>query len=313
MLSYALKRTLLAVPTLLIVSLIIFVIMRLVPGDPTLLLVSDLQDMSALEEMRQELGLDDPLPVQFFDWLSAVLSGNLGTSIMTGEPVLEAMITRFGVTAEVVLVSIVVASLIAIPGGMLAAWRQDSRLDFGILLFIVLSLSVPSFWAGLVLLMVFGAELQWFPTVGFVSVTQDVVRGLHYLVLPVTALVFVEMATIARMMRSSTIEILRQEYITHARAKGLSETVVLWKHAFPNGFAPTITVVGLTLGSLLGGATVTENVFTLPGIGRFVVEAIYARDYPVVQGTMLLVAAVYVLMNLFVDLLYPVFDPRVKL
>lgn len=313
MLSYALKRSLLAIPTLLIVALTVFVLMRVVPGDPASMLLGEVDDPSVLAKMRVELGLDRPYHEQFVIWLADMMSGDFGQSIMTKEPVLEGMLRRFGVTAQVVVLAVALAALIAVPAGMLAAWRQDSGLDAAVVLATILCLSVPSFWAGLMLILVFGVWLGWLPTVGYVSVFDSPGDGLLYLIMPVTALVFVEMATVARMARSSTIEVLRLEYITHARAKGLNEFAVLTRHAFKNAFAPTMTILGLIIGSLLGGAAVIESVFSLPGLGRYLVDAIYARDYPVVQGTLLLVAVVYVVVNLIVDLLYPALDPRVRL
>lgn len=313
MLSFAVKRLLMTVPTLLIVAVMVFSLLRLVPGDPAVVMVGDLQDPMVLEQARQKLGLDQPLPVQFGIWLSSVARGELGNSIMTGEPVLEAMLRRFGVTAQIVLVSVALAVLIAVPAGLLAAWKQNSRLDLCTMSAVILGVSVPSFWVGILLILVFGVKLQWLPTIGYVPVGENLVQGVRYLVLPVFALLLGEMASLTRMMRSSTIEILRLEYITHARAKGLPERTVLWRHALPNAFAPVLTLLGLVLGSLLGGAVVIETVFTLPGLGRFLVDGIYARDYPVVQGTLLLVAGIYIFANLVVDLLYPVFDPRVQL
>lgn len=313
MLKYALKRLLMTIPTFLIVAVFVFTLMRLVPGDPAAVMVGDLDDPFVLEEMRRNLGLDEPIPTQFAIWFGNLLQGELGQSIMTGEPVREAMISRFGVTGQIVILSILLAVLIAIPAGLLAAWRQNSKLDVATMLTVILCVSVPSFWVGILLILVFGVQLQWLPTIGYVSVTENVATGLRYLILPVFALLLGEMASLTRMMRSSTIEVLRLEYITHARAKGLPESTVLWRHALPNAFAPVLTLLGLMLGSLLGGAVVIETVFTLPGLGRFLVDGIYARDYPVVQGTLLLVAGIYVLSNLTVDLLYPVFDPRVRL
>jgi peptide/nickel transport system permease protein len=242
-----------------------------------------------------------------------VLQGELGTSIMTGEDVLDAMLKRFTVTAQIVAFSITLAIAIAIPVGMLAAWKQNSKIDLFTMFMVILGVSVPSFWVGILLILLFGVELNWLPTIGYVSIGENLAQGIRYLILPVAALLLGEMASLARMMRSSTIEVLRLEYITHARAKGLSEGTVLWRHALPNSFAPVLTVLGLMLGSLLGGAVVIESVFTLPGLGRFLVDGIYARDYPVVQGTLLLVAGIYVVTNLVVDLLYPIFDPRVRL
>jgi len=313
MLAYAFKRCLLAIPTLLIVALMVFVLMRVVPGDPASMLLGEVTDPSVLPRIRAELGLDRPYHVQFLIWLGDILSGDFGRSIMTKEPVLEGMVRRFGVTAQVVLLAVALAALIAVPAGMLAAWKQNSGIDMTVVTATIVCLSVPSFWAGLMLILVFGVWLGWLPTVGYVSVFENPGKGLLYLIMPVMALVFVEMATVARMARSSTIEVLRLEYITHARAKGLSELTVLTRHAFKNAFAPTMTILGLIVGSLLGGAVVIESVFSLPGLGRYLVDAIYARDYPVVQGSLLLVAVIYVVVNLVVDLLYPVLDPRVRL
>lgn len=313
MLKYAARRLLMTIPTFLIVAAMVFTLMRLVPGDPAAVMVGDLDDPTVLAEVREQLGLDEPLPLQFGIWLQGVLHGELGTSLMTGEDVLDAMLQRFGVTAQIVAISIFLAMLVAIPVGLLAAWKQNSRADLATMTLVILGVSVPSFWVGILLILVFGVELGWLPTIGYVSIADDFGQGIRYLILPVAALLLTEMASLARMMRSSTIEVLRLEYITHARAKGLPERTVLWRHALPNAFAPVLTVLGLMLGSLLGGAVVIETVFTLPGLGRFLVDGIYARDYPVVQGTLLLVAGIYVITNLVVDLLYPIFDPRVRL
>jgi peptide/nickel transport system permease protein len=313
MFEYIVKRLAMTIPTFLIVAVIVFTLMRLVPGDPAAVMVGDLDDPAVLEEVRQRLGLDKPLLTQFGIWFSNVLQGDLGKSIMTAEPVLEAITKRFRVTAPVVTLSVILAILIAVPAGLFAAWRQNKRSDIVTMFIVILGLSVPSFWVAILLILVFGVELGWLPTIGYVSIAENFAEGIRYLVLPVIALLLHEMSTLTRMMRSSTIEVLRLEYITHARAKGLPERTVLWRHALPNAFAPVLTLIGLMLGSLLGGAVVIETVFTLPGLGRFLVDGIYARDYPVVQGTLLFIAAIYVLANLIVDLFYPVFDPRVRL
>lgn len=311
--SYAAKRIALAIPTLFVVSLVVFAILRLVPGDPALLLLGDFASPESVAALRSKLGLDQPWPAQYFAWLGSLLSGDFGNSISTGEPVLNAMVSRLAVTAQVVLVAFSVAMLIAVPAGMLAAHRQNGALDLTVVIGVVLCLSVPSFWVGLLLILLFGVKLGWLPTVGWVSPVEDLALGLQYVALPALALLLVEMGQIARMTRASTIEVLRLDYILHARAKGLPESRVLWRHAFPNALAPTVTVAGMLLGSLLGGAAVIETVFTLPGLGRLLVDAIYQRDYPVVQGVLMFVATVQVMMNLLVDLLYPLFDPRVKL
>ena len=250
---------------------------------------------------------------QFLIWFKAVLSGDLGWSISTREAVLPLIFERFAVSASIVLIAVLLATLIAVPLGVLAAWKQNSALDLGLVMSATLLLSIPSFWLGLLLLYAFGIKLGWLPVVGYVSFGEAPWQALSYLVLPIVTLTLVEVGAIARMARASTIEVLRLEYIAHARAKGLSERAVLWRHALRNAFAPTWTLVGLILGNLLGGIAVLETVFTLPGIGRLMVDAIFARDYPVLQGCLLLITFVYVLVNLFVDLLYPLFDPRVKL
>ena len=309
---YAITKLLLSLPTLLLLAVLIFAMMRLAPGDPAVLLVGDIENTAALADARRELGLDKPYTTQFAIWLGNVLRGELGVSLMTGEPVASAIAARFAVTAQVVLLAIALSALLAAPLGTYAAWRQNQAGDLAVVMAANLCLSVPSFWVGLMLILVFGATLQWLPVVGYVSVTEDLAQGVRYLVLPVIALLFVEIATLIRMVRATTLEVLRQDYVMHARAKGLSEGQVLARHVVKNAFAPTLTLLGLILGSLLGGAAVIETVFTLPGLGRFLVEGIYARDYAVVQGVLIFVAAIHVAANLTVDLLYPALDPKVK-
>ena len=313
MFRFIVQKLGMALPTLLLISVMVFALIRLIPGDPALLMLGDMADPQSLADMRRTLGLDHSLVTQFLIWFKAVLSGDLGFSISTREAVLPLILERFAVSASIVLVAVLLATLIAVPVGLLAAWKQNSALDLGLVMSATLLLSIPSFWLGLLLLYAFGIKLGWLPVVGYVSFGQDPWQALSYLVLPIVTLTLVELGAITRMARARTIEVLRLEYIAHARAKGLSESAVLWRHALRNAFAPTWTLVGLILGNLLGGIAVLETVFTLPGIGRLMVDAIFARDYPVLQGCLLLITFVYVLVNLFVDLLYPLFDPRVKL
>jgi peptide/nickel transport system permease protein len=311
MLRFLLQRLGMAVPTLLIVAITVFAMIRLIPGDPVTLMLGDMADPSAVADLRRSLGLDQSIPVQFLYWLGNVLSGDFGTSISTGQAVLPLILDRFSVSATIVLAAVALASLVAVPAGMIAAWRQDSALDLTVISGATLLLSIPSFWLGLLLLLLFGLKLGWLPVIGYVPFGEDAGAALLYMIMPVATLVLVETGVIIRMARASTIEVMRLEYITHARAKGLSEGAVLWRHAFRTAFAPTWTLIGLMLGNLLGGIAVVETVFTIPGLGRLLVDSIYARDYPVVQGCLLFVAGIYVLVNLFVDLLYPLFDPRV--
>lgn len=313
MLRFIAQRLALSVPTLLLISVVVFALIRFIPGDPALLMLGDMADPQSLATTRAALGLDHSIGVQFVYWLQSVLSGDLGVSITSKQPVLELILDRFSVSASIVLVAVLLAALIAVPAGLFAAWKQNSALDLGLVTGATLLLSIPSFWLGLLLLYAFGIKLNWLPVVGYVPFAQNPGEAVTYLVLPIVTLTLVELGAITRMARASTIEVLRLEYIAHARAKGLSERAVLWRHALPNAFAPTWTLIGLILGNLLGGIAVLETVFTLPGIGRLMVDAIYARDYPVLQGCLLLITFIYVAVNLLVDLLYPVFDPRVSL
>ena len=311
MIAYILRRLLLTIPTLLLVSIIVFGLVRLIPGDPAEVMMGPDADPASIASLHHQMGLDDPLPVQFFAWAGHVLHGDLGVSIATGEPVARLIVDRFQLTAAIVLVAVSLATLIAVSLGMIAAWRRNSRIDLAVVGGATIVLAVPSFWLGLVLLLVFGLKLGWLPVVGYVPFSDSVGAALLFLILPIVTLTITESGVLTRMMRASAIDVLNQEYVTHARAKGLPERTVLARHVFPNAFAPTLTLVGLSLGHLLGGIAVIETVFTLPGLGRLMVDSVLARDYPVVQGCLLFTAVIYVAVNLAVDMLYPVFDPRV--
>jgi peptide/nickel transport system permease protein len=311
MLRFVLKRVLMAVPTLFIMAVSVFVLIRLIPGDPASLMLGDLANEASLAEARARLGLDRTLPEQFVVWFSKVLQGDLGRSITSGQAVLPLVLQRFWVSAQIVFAAVLLASVVAVPAGMVAAWRQNSATDLVLVGVATLLLSIPTFWLGLLLLLFFGLKLGWFPVVGYVHLSEDPGAALLYMAMPVATLFLHEIGVLIRMARASTLEVLRLDYITHARAKGLSESAVLWRHAFRNAFGPTLTLIGLVLGNLLGGIAIVETVFTIPGLGRLLVDAIFGRDYPVVQGCLLFVAFVYVMVNLVIDLLYPVFDPRV--
>jgi peptide/nickel transport system permease protein len=299
------------VPTLFIVSVTVFVLIRLVPGDPASLMLGDLATPAALADLQHRLGLDKSLPEQFLTWLGRLLQGDLGQSITSQQPVLPLVWDRFVVSARIVVIAVIMAALIAVPAGMLAAWRQNSLADLALVGTSTLLLSIPTFWLGLLILLLFGLNLGWLPVVGYVGFAESPTQALLYMAMPVLTLVLHEIGVVMRMARASTLEVLRLDYITHARAKGLTETEVIWRHAFRNSFGPTWTLLGLVLGNLLGGIAVVETVFTIPGLGRLLVDSIFGRDYPVIQGCLLFIAFVYVLVNLVVDLLYPIFDPRV--
>jgi peptide/nickel transport system permease protein len=312
MLRYALIRIAASLPTLLLVSCLVFCLLRLMSGDPAALLVGDLASGEELQRVRAQLGLDLPLPVQYLAWLRTVLTGDFGTSLMTGEPVLEALLRRFAVTAQIVLPAFVLATLVAMPAGITAARHQGDGTDSTIVLLATLFVSMPSFWIGMLLILLFGVELGWLPTLGFVPLGNGIGAWAEHAVLPIASLVFLETAILTRLIRASTIEVLRQEYIDYARSKGLSERTVVLRHVLRNVLSPTVTMLGLVLGSLLSSTAVTETLFGLPGLGSFLVEAIYARDYPTIQGTLLFVVVLYTAINIGVDLLYPLLDPRVR-
>jgi len=311
MLRFAAARVAMAIPTLLVVAVSVFVLIRLIPGDPAQLLLGDLATPASLAELRVRLGLDRSVPVQFGIWFGHMLQGDLGTSINTGQDVLSLVTDRFLISSRIVLVAVALAAMVAVPAGMIAAWKQNRAPDLLLVSSATLLVSIPTFWLGLLLLLLFGVKLGWLPVVGYVGIAEDWKSGLLYLVLPVLTLFLHEIGVLMRMARASTLEVLRLDYITHARAKGLSECAVLMRHAFKNAFGPTWTLIGLVLGNLLGGIAVVETVFTIPGLGRLLVDSIFARDYPVIQGCLLFVAVIYVVVNLVIDLCYPFFDPRV--
>ncbi|MDQ8729260.1 ABC transporter permease [Bradyrhizobium sp. LHD-71] len=311
MLGYLAKRLAMTVPTLLLVAIAVFTLVRLIPGDPVQVMLGDTVDPAQAELLKQQLGLDQPIAVQFVYWLGKVVAGDLGHSITNGLAVLPLILERFQVSATIVLVSVAIATLIAVPAGLIAAWRQNSVTDLAVVGGATLLLSIPSFWLGLLLLLLFGLKLKWLPVIGYVPFTENFGQALAFVLLPIATLTMIEIGVLARMARAASIEVLRLEYVTHARAKGVPEWLVLGRHVLPNAFAPTWTLIGLVLGNLLGGIAVIETVFTLPGLGRLLVDSIFARDYPVVQGCLLFTAAIYVVVNLIVDLCYPLFDPRV--
>ena len=311
MLRFALGRLAMAIPTLLLVAVTVFVLIRLIPGDPAAMMLGDASDAHGLAALRERLGLDRSIPEQFLIWASLLLQGDLGNSIVSGQEVLPTILERFSVSVQIVIPAVLLATLIAVPMGMFAAWKQNSLRDISLVSCATLLLSIPTFWMGMLILLLFGLKLRWLPVVGYVNFSEDPKGAFVYLILPVATLFLHEVGVILRMARASTLEVLNLEYITHARAKGLPESAVMWRHAFRNAFGPTWTLLGLILGNLLAGVAIIETVFTIPGLGRLLVDAIFARDYPVIQGCLLFIASIYIVVNLVVDLLYPIFDPRI--
>jgi peptide/nickel transport system permease protein len=311
MLGYLARRLAMTIPTLLLVAIGVFALVRLIPGDPVQVMLGDAADPAQAALLRAQLGLDQPIPVQFVHWIAKLATGDFGHSITNDLAVLPLILDRFQVSAVIVLVAVVAAASIAVPAGLVAAWKQNSLLDLSVVGGATLLLSIPSFWLGLLLLLLFGLKLKWLPVIGYVPFTENFWQAATFIVLPIATLTMVEIGVLTRMARAASIEVLRLEYVTHARAKGVPEWRVLARHVLPNAFAPTWTLIGLVLGHLLGGIAVIETVFTLPGLGRLLVDSIFARDYPVVQGCLLFTAVIYVVVNLIVDLCYPLFDPRV--
>jgi len=304
MTAYLLRRILIALPTLLGVVVLVFLMVRLAPGDPAVLLAGEFATPETLEAIRARYGLDRSLPEQFLIYLEALLRGDLGESARSRRPVLEELKTYFPNTLELASAAILVAVLTGIPLGVLAALRPGSGLDLSVMVLALLGVSMPVFWFGLLAILIFSVGLGWFPVAG---------KGtLAHLVLPAITLGINATALLARMTRGTLLEVLSQDYIRTARAKGLAERVVIFKHALRNALIPVVTVVGLEFGTLLSGAVITETIFAWPGLGQLLVGSILARDYPVVQGAVLLVAITFVLINLLVDLLYATIDPQVR-
>ena len=284
---------------------------RLAPGDPAQVLLGETASPAEIDAKRAQMGLDEPMPAQFLRWASDVANGDLGTSLLSGQPVTNLVLDRFAVSAPIVVAAVALALIIAVIGGLYAALNRGRTIDIMIVTTATILLSIPAFWLGLMFMLFFGLKLGWAPVIGFVPFSEDPVAALSYMVLPVIVLALAELGVLTRMMRASAIEVLGLDYVLHARAKGLDDDRVLSRHVFPNAFAPTLTLTGLLLANLLGGIAVIETVFTLPGLGRLMVDAVLARDYPVIQGCLLFTAGIYILVNLSVDLIYPLFDPKI--
>jgi peptide/nickel transport system permease protein len=304
MIAYTLRRIIMLIPVLFGVALVSFSLLHLVPGDPAEILGGQEATAEDVARIRVEYGLDRPLAVQFATFVWNAARGDLGISIQSRHPVKELLLQRLAFTLQLSLVSILVASIIGLLAGIVSSTRQYSLFDTASMLGALFGISMPIFWLALLLILVFAVNLHWFPAGG--------TGGLRHLILPAVALGSASAAVIARMARASMLEVTRQDYIRTARAKGHRERVVIFRHALKNAMIPVLTVFGLEFGQMLGGAVLTETVFSLPGIGRLLVEGIFARDYQVVQGAMLVVATIFVLVNLLTDLAYAFFDPRIR-
>lgn len=332
MLHYIGKRLLQLIPVLLGMTFIVFMIIRAIPGNPAQVILGQLASKEAIEALENKLGLNQPWYTQYFDYLVGLLKGDLGESMRTVQPVAEEIWPYLAATMELAFFAIIIAVIIGVNAGIISAWFQNSWFDYMAMVLALIGVSMPIFWLGLMEQWIFGVELQWLPTTGreevrdpvnsitSLYIVDTIIQGrfdqlgtvLKHLVLPGIALATIPMAIIARMTRSSMLEVLRADYVRTARAKGQKMFFVVYKHALKNAIIPVLTVIGLQTGLLLGGAILTETIFGWPGIGRYIYEAISFRDYPVIQSGILVVAFIFVMINLFVDILYGLVDPRIK-
>ncbi len=310
---YLLRRTLGALVVMWAVATLVFFMLRIVPGDPIGAMLFDAGDAEAVEALRRKLGLDQPIWVQYAKWFWAVLQGDLGNSIYGSRvPVAQIILEALPRTLSLAGLAFLIAVAIAVPAGLIAATRRNSAADHAVTLFAFLGLSMPDFWVGILLIIVFAANLQWLPAIGYAPLSEGFWPWLSHLILPAVAVGTAFSAIIARMIRSAMLEVLRTDYVRVARAKGLPRALVIFRHAFPNALVPVVTVIGIAFALLMAGAVVVENVFAIKGLGRVLIQGILNRDYPVVQGAILVVSAIFVFSNLLVDLLYAVIDPRIR-
>jgi len=312
MLSYILRRILSTLPVMAIVALFVFSLLYIAPGDPAVVIAGDQASPADVERIRAALGLDRPFLVQFGDWVWRILHGDLGTSIFTNLPVSALIAQRIGPTLSLMAITLLLTIVVAVPLGVVAAWKAGTWIDRVIMGFAVFGFSLPVFVVGYVLAYIFALQLEWLPVQGYTPLTQGVWPWLQNLILPAVALGCVYIALIARITRAAMLEVLAQDYVRTARAKGLGQGSVLFVHALKNAAVPIITVIGIGIALLIGGAVVTESVFAIPGLGRLTIDAILRRDYPVIQGIILLFSFIYVLVNLLVDLTYTLVDPRIR-
>lgn len=310
---YLMKRILSAIPVLLIVSIVIFLIIHITPGSPASIILGEEATEVQIAELEESLGLNLPIHEQYFNWMGGVLQGDLGTSYFMKEPVTHSIISHLSPTLSLAIFAQIVALLIAIPLGVIAANRRGSVTDASMMIFALLGMSIPSFLLALLLVLLFGVQLGWLPVAGYRDIGAGLFTHLKYLILPAISLGAIQAALIARMTRSSMLEVLNMNYIKSARAKGVKDFKIVIKHAFRNALLPILTVVGQTFGTLITGAVVVETIFNIPGIGQLIINSVERRDFAVIQGSVLFITVTYVFLNLVIDLLYGVIDPRVRL
>ena len=313
MAAYIFRRILATIPVLAVVAIFVFLLLHLTPGDPATVIAGDYASPADVERIRDRLGLNKPLHIQFFGWTERLLHGDLGTSIFSQLPVSHLIAQRIEPTIALALTTIIFAVTIAVPLGVLAAWKSGTWIDRSVMIFAVLGFSVPIFVIAYSMIWGFSIKLHWFPVQGYKSIFKDgFIPFIKHITLPTIALGFFYIALIARITRATVIEILSEDYIRTAYAKGLIPKIVLFRHALKNASVPIVTIIGIAVGLLLGGVVVTESVFNIPGLGRLTVDSILRRDYPIIQGMMLFFSGIYVMINLLVDISYSFLDPKIK-
>jgi peptide/nickel transport system permease protein len=312
MIRFVIQRILGAIPVLLLVTLITFSLMRLIPGDPSSALGGLSATPQELQQIRHDLGLDEPFHVQLISWYADLVRGHLGRSILLGRDVLDATLERLPVSLSLSAYSLVLTIAFGLLGGIVAALKQNSWADQAAMMLAMIGISMPSFWIGLMMIVVFSVHLGWLPTGGYVNFTDDPWQWLRAATMPAVSLALLQMGLLTRITRSTMLEVLRQDYVRTARAKGAAERLVTYRHALRNALIPVVSVIGFQVGTLMGGSVIIEVIFSLNGVGNTLVQAIFNRDYPMVQAAALFLAAVFVLVNTGVDLLYGYLDPRIK-
>src|SRR2546421_8613177 len=312
MIEFLARRAMISVVTLLVISVIVFVGVRMIPGDPARVLAGSDADAAGIEEIREKYGLNAPIPVQYVRWLALAVRGDLGESIRTRQPVTRTVAIKLPITLELACLSLLVAVAIAVPAGVVAAVRRNSVWDVLASGVSLCGVSIPNFWLGIMLILLVSVRLGWLPASGFVPIADDPLGNLRRMLMPSLVLGAGLAAVLMRQTRNAMIEVLSADYVRTARAKGLAQPAVGVRHALRNGLIPVVTILGLQMGALMSGAVVTEQIFVLPGFGRLIVEAVFTRDYPGVQGVVLITASAYVLINLLVDVSYTVLNPRIR-
>lgn len=312
MLAFLLRRILIAIPTVVIISVMVFGLQHLLPGDPLLVLAGEERDPAVLEALREKYRLNDPIPVQYLAWVGNALQGDLGVSLRTNQPVTELMAQKLPVTIQLAFMSMIFALVIGIPAGILSAVKKGTATDYVANVVALSGLSIPNFWLGIMLILLVSVKWQLLPASGYVPPSEDLWQSIRTMLMPSFVLGTALAATLMRHTRSSMIGVLSADYVRTARAKGLSERVVILKHALRNALTPIVTLTALLFGELVAGAVLTEQIFTIPGFGKLVVDAVFNRDYAVVQGIVLVTAVGFIFMNLFADVMYFILNPRLR-